>query len=67
MTTPRSNHALEPAREAYAQLEAEGSLEEGEAMVRLVYAEALSARGAREEFTAAIGEVLNGAENNAPA
>jgi tetratricopeptide (TPR) repeat protein len=48
--------AFAAAKEAYVQLESLGSLEEGEAAVRLVYAETLAARGARQEFAMAIVE-----------
>jgi tetratricopeptide (TPR) repeat protein len=50
----RAEEAFTPAREAYAQLEREGSLEEGEPTVRLAYAEALAARG----LTGELGEVV---------
>ena len=43
----RAAEALEVAREAFSQLETLGSIEEGESMVRLVYAEALAAQGAQ--------------------
>ena len=43
LAADRTAEALEAAREAYAQLEALGSLEEGEATVRLAYAESLRA------------------------
>jgi tetratricopeptide (TPR) repeat protein len=49
LASGRAAEALETAREAYAQLEALGSLEEGEATVRLAYAEALSAAGQTTE------------------
>jgi tetratricopeptide (TPR) repeat protein len=52
----RTDEAFEAAREAYAQLEADGSLEEGEAAVRLVYAETLAARGSPE-----LGAILTAA------
>ena len=42
----RAAEALEVAREAFSQLETLGSIEEGESMVRLVYAEALAALSA---------------------
>jgi tetratricopeptide (TPR) repeat protein len=45
--------ALAPAAEAFAQLEATGGLEEGEALVRLVHAEALDAAGQPGEAGAA--------------
>jgi hypothetical protein len=46
----RAAEALPVAREAHAILEELGEIEEGEAMVRVVYAEALRATGARREF-----------------
>lgn len=46
--------ALAVAREAFALLESLGTIEEGETMVRLVHAEALSANGLDEEFETAI-------------
>ncbi|HZF52634.1 MAG TPA: protein kinase [Polyangiaceae bacterium] len=46
--------ALAPASEAMRLLEAAMSIEEGEAIVRLVYAEALDATGSREAARAAI-------------
>jgi hypothetical protein len=46
----RAEGALPVAREAHAILEELGEIEEGEAMVRVVYAEALRATGARREF-----------------
>jgi tetratricopeptide (TPR) repeat protein len=45
----REVEALESAREAHAELQSLGSLEEGEALVRLAYAEALAANGAGAE------------------
>ncbi len=45
----RKEEALEAAREAFSQLETLGSLEEGESMVRLAYAEALAALGVERE------------------
>ena len=51
LAADRTAEALEAAREAYAQLEALGSLEEGEATVRLAYAESLQAAGAITEAT----------------
>ncbi|WP_437779709.1 serine/threonine-protein kinase [Sorangium sp. So ce1097] len=45
----RPEEALPAAREAFAQLEEAGSLEEGESLVRLTYAEALAAAGAARE------------------
>jgi tetratricopeptide (TPR) repeat protein len=48
--------AFAAAKEAFSQLESLGSLEEGEAAVRLVYAEVLAARGAEQEFAMAIVE-----------
>jgi tetratricopeptide (TPR) repeat protein len=50
----RVEEALGVAREAFAALEAQGALEEGEALVRLVHAEALAARGETEAFRVAI-------------
>ncbi len=44
----RPAEALPIAAEAHAILEEHGEIEEGEALVRLVYAEALAASGARE-------------------
>jgi tetratricopeptide (TPR) repeat protein len=41
----RAGEALPPAEEAHAELQRAGTLEEGEALVRLVYAEALEAAG----------------------
>jgi eukaryotic-like serine/threonine-protein kinase len=41
----RPAEALEHARQAHGELEAQGSVEEGEAVVRLAYAEALAANG----------------------
>ena len=49
----RAGDALGPAEEAFAQLEAAGSVEEGEALVRLAHAEALEAAGRRGEALAA--------------
>lgn len=46
--------ALGVAREAYALLESLGTIEEGEALVRLVYAEALEANGDAEGFARVI-------------
>ncbi|MFO0590189.1 MAG: protein kinase [Polyangiaceae bacterium] len=45
LAAERAPEALEAAREAYAELEKLGSLEEGDATVRLAYAEALRASG----------------------
>jgi tetratricopeptide (TPR) repeat protein len=45
----RAAEALESAREAHAELQSLGSLEEGEALVRLAYAEALAENGAEPE------------------
>jgi eukaryotic-like serine/threonine-protein kinase len=50
----RQVEALEAAREGFAQLESAGSLEEGESLVRLAYAEALAAAGAEGEAAAAL-------------
>jgi tRNA A-37 threonylcarbamoyl transferase component Bud32/tetratricopeptide (TPR) repeat protein len=50
----RADGALVAAREAYALLESLGTIEEGEAMVRLAYAEALAANGQAEAFAQAI-------------
>ncbi|WP_437675624.1 serine/threonine-protein kinase [Sorangium sp. So ce131] len=50
----RGDEALPAAREAFAQLEEAGSLEEGESLVRLVYAEALAAGGAEREAAEAL-------------
>jgi tetratricopeptide (TPR) repeat protein len=46
--------ALATARAAYAALERLGEIEEGESMVRLAHAEALSQTGARDEARAAL-------------
>ncbi|WP_437785761.1 serine/threonine-protein kinase [Sorangium sp. So ce1097] len=48
--------ALGAARAAYGELAALGSLEEGEALVRLAYAEALAASGAHGEAAAVLAE-----------
>jgi len=45
----RAAEALTPAGEAFAQLEAAGSVEEGESLVWLAYAETLAAAGRRDE------------------
>jgi tetratricopeptide (TPR) repeat protein len=50
----RPEEALLAAREAFETLEELGMIEEGESLVRLVYAEALSAAGLRKDFLAAI-------------
>jgi eukaryotic-like serine/threonine-protein kinase len=50
----RINEALAAAGEAYALLESLGSLEEGESLVCLLYAEALAASGRASDFTLAI-------------
>ncbi|HTN83381.1 MAG TPA: serine/threonine-protein kinase PknK, partial [Sorangium sp.] len=50
----RGEEALPAAREAFAQLEEAGSLEEGESLVRLAYAEALAAAGAAREAAEAL-------------
>jgi tetratricopeptide (TPR) repeat protein len=52
----RSAEALEAAFTGYAELCDLGSIEEGEALVRLVYAEALDAAGRRDDCTAALVE-----------
>ncbi|WP_437650567.1 serine/threonine-protein kinase [Sorangium sp. So ce362] len=48
--------ALDAAREAFGELAALGSLEEGESLVRLAYAEALAASGAHGEAGAVLAE-----------
>jgi tetratricopeptide (TPR) repeat protein len=50
----RAAEALEAAHEAFSLLETLGTIEEGEALVRLVYAEALAANGKQPEFIAAV-------------
>jgi hypothetical protein len=50
----RPTEALPVAREAFETLESLGMIEEGESLVRLVYAEALQAAGPKEEFAAAV-------------
>jgi tetratricopeptide (TPR) repeat protein len=50
----RPAEALPIAREAFEALESLGMIEEGESLVRLVYAEALQAAGPTEEFAAAV-------------
>ncbi|WP_437762847.1 protein kinase [Sorangium sp. So ce281] len=50
----RPEEALPAAREAFVQLEEAGSLEEGESLVRLAYAEALAAAGAAREAAEAL-------------
>ena len=50
----RAEEALSAAREAFSALVSLGALEEGEALVRLVHAEALAATGAAEAFREAI-------------
>jgi eukaryotic-like serine/threonine-protein kinase len=52
----RRDEALREASEAYATLSALGSIEEGEAMIRLAYAEALAAAGEHAKARAAIVE-----------
>jgi serine/threonine protein kinase/tetratricopeptide (TPR) repeat protein len=52
----RSAEALPIAREGFATLQALGGLEEGEAKVRLVYAQALLAEGETEAFAEIIAE-----------
>jgi tetratricopeptide (TPR) repeat protein len=54
----RADEALAPAREAYALLEAGGSLEEGEPTVRLAYAEVLAARGQEGELDEVIAAAV---------
>jgi serine/threonine protein kinase/tetratricopeptide (TPR) repeat protein len=49
-----SERASETAREAFADLEGLGEIEEGEAAVRLVHAECLAKAGAHEQACAAI-------------
>jgi tetratricopeptide (TPR) repeat protein len=50
----RAAEARERATEAIRLLEAQGGIEDGEALIRLVYAESLHATGAHEEARAAI-------------
>jgi eukaryotic-like serine/threonine-protein kinase len=50
----RDEEALLAARDAFATLTALGALEEGETLVRLVYAEALARAGAKDELRAVI-------------
>ena len=50
----RAAAALAAAREASTLLEALGTIEEGESLVRLVYAEALAANGREREYGMAI-------------
>jgi eukaryotic-like serine/threonine-protein kinase len=50
----RAGEALVAAREAFALLSSLGSIEEGESLVRLVYAEALAANGEEAGFIEAI-------------
>ncbi|WP_437964134.1 protein kinase [Sorangium sp. So ce260] len=50
----RTDEAMRAAAEASAQLAEFGTLEEGESLVRLTYAEALAASGRHAEATAAI-------------
>jgi tetratricopeptide (TPR) repeat protein len=52
----RVEEAVPVAREAFSALEAMGMIEEGESLVRLVYAEALRAAGLEAEFVAAIAD-----------
>ncbi|XXX81773.1 protein kinase [Sorangium sp. So ce134] len=52
--------ALGAARAAFGELAALGSLEEGESLVRLAYAEALAASGARDEAAAVLAEAREG-------
>ena len=54
LSSGRAASALPIAREAFAQLESLGSLEEGESLVRLVHAEALNASGDEGGFRRAI-------------
>ncbi|WP_441293083.1 protein kinase domain-containing protein [Sorangium sp. KYC3313] len=55
----RAAEALAAAGEALAALESLGGLEEGESMIRLVYAEALMANGNIDEASAAIASARN--------
>jgi hypothetical protein len=50
----QAEDALKAAREAHTLLESLGTIEEGEVMVRLVYAETLAANGHTESFAQAI-------------
>ena len=50
----RGDQALVTAREAWGLLESLGTIEEGEALIRLVYAEALAASGNEREYGVAI-------------
>jgi tetratricopeptide (TPR) repeat protein len=50
----RADDALTAAREAHTLLESLGTIEEGEGLVRLVYAEALAANGHTDAFARAI-------------
>ena len=52
----RAEEGLPIAREAFSTLEALGMIEEGESLVRLVYAEALAAVGRAREFAVAISD-----------
>jgi tetratricopeptide (TPR) repeat protein len=52
----RPHEALDAARAGMAILEATGTLEDGEALLRMVHAEALHAAGARERGRAAMDE-----------
>jgi tetratricopeptide (TPR) repeat protein len=71
LTRGRSDEALNDAREATQMLRELGGIEEGEAQVRLVYAEALSAGGdlsaAREALVEAHGRLLERAAKIADA
>jgi eukaryotic-like serine/threonine-protein kinase len=50
----QAGRALDAARDAFGELVALGEIEEGEAMVRLVYAECLAEAGALSEARAVI-------------
>jgi predicted ATPase len=52
----RASEALAAASEAYSLLASLGSIEEGESLVRLLYAEALAAAGRASDFAKAITE-----------
>jgi tetratricopeptide (TPR) repeat protein len=56
LTQGRAEEALPVARDAFATLESLGMVEEGESLVRLVHAEALSAAGLSDAFAAAIAD-----------
>jgi tetratricopeptide (TPR) repeat protein len=55
----RGAEALDTAREAHTELEALGSLEEGESLVRLAYAEALAAAGEEPESARVLAAARN--------